>query len=232
MTTTLTGPRIAPKSGTLKQIVVFLHGYGADGNDLIEIGKQWQAWLPDALFISPHAPDRCSMAPTGRQWFPLSMRDSSELWKGAMHARPAIDRFLDDELANANLDESKLALVGFSQGTMMALHVGLRRPKAPAAVLGFSGTLVGPEYLEDATARNAKGEPPPILLTHGGADEVIPVDALFMSAEQLAKANIPCQWHLSPNLGHGIDGECLIQGGQFLAKNFGLPLPARPRRTR
>ena len=157
MTTTLTGPRIAPKSGTLKQIVVFLHGYGADGNDLIEIGKQWQAWLPDALFISPHAPDRCSMAPTGRQWFPLSMRDSSELWKGAMHARPAIDRFLDDELANANLDESKLALVGFSQGTMMALHVGLRRPKAPAAVLGFSGTLVGPEYLEDATARNAKG---------------------------------------------------------------------------
>jgi len=122
--------------------------------------------------------------------------------------------------------------VGFSQGTMMALHLGLRRTVAPAAILGFSGVLVGPENLSEATARNARGEPPPVLLTHGSADEVIPVDALFESAEQLAKGNIPCQWHLSPGLGHGIDGECLIQGGQFLAKAFGLPTPERPRRSR
>lgn len=232
MTSQLTGPRVAPKSGTAKQLVVFLHGYGADGNDLIEIGKQWQRWLPDALFISPHAPDRCSMSPSGRQWFPLTMRDPDERWKGVTYARPAIDAFLDAELAAAGLDDSKLAIVGFSQGTMMALHVGLRRRVAPAAILGLSGVLVGPEHLPEATARNAKGEPPPVLLIHGSADEVIPYDALFESAEQLAKANIPAQWHLSAGLGHGIDGEGLIQGGQFLAKAFGLPTPERPRRGR
>ena len=213
--------------------MVFLHGYGADGNDLIEIGKQWQRWLPDALFISPHAPDRCSMSPTGRQWFPLTMRDPNERWSGATAARPAIDAFLDAELAAAGLDDSKLAIVGFSQGTMMALHVGLRRKHAPAAILGFSGVLVGPEHLEaEATARNDRGEPPPILLFHGSGDDVIPVDALFQSAEELAKANIPCQWHLSAGLGHGIDGEGLIQGGQFLTKAFGMPTPQRPPRQR
>ncbi len=230
MTSTLTGPRVAPKSGTAKQLVVFLHGYGADGNDLIEIGKQWQRWLPDTLFISPNAPERCAMSPTGRQWFPLTMRDPDERWKGVIAARPAIDAFLDAELAAAGLDDTKLAIVGFSQGTMMALHVGLRRRVAPAAILGFSGVLVGPEHLAEATARNAKGEPPPVLLTHGSSDEVIPVDALFESAEHLGTANIPCQWHLSPGLGHGIDGEALIQGGQFLTKAFGMPTPERPRR--
>jgi phospholipase/carboxylesterase len=232
MSNPLTGPRVAPKSGTAKQLVVFLHGYGADGNDLIDLGRQWQAWLPDAIFVSPHAAERCVQSPSGRQWFPLTQRDPSERWKGATAARPAIDAFLDAELAAAGLDDSRLALVGFSQGTMMALHVGLRRQRAPAAILGFSGVLVGPENLAEATARNAKGEPPPILLTHGEADDVIPVDALFMSAENLAKANIPCQWHLSPGLGHGIDGEALIQGGQFLAKAFGLSTPARPPQQR
>ena len=226
----LDGPRLEPKSGTTKQLVVFLHGYGADGNDLIEIGKQWQRWLPDALFISPNAPDRCAMSPSGRQWFPLTRRDPDESWKGVVSARPGIDAFLDAELAANNLDDSKLAIVGFSQGTMMALHVGLRRQRAPAAVLGFSGVLVGPEHLGEATARTPKGETPPILLFHGSNDDVIPVDALFESTEQLAKANIPVQWHLSPGLGHGIDGEGLIQGGQFLAKAFGLPTPERPKR--
>jgi phospholipase/carboxylesterase len=110
--------------------------------------------------------------------------------------------------------------------------VGLRRRRAPAAILGFSGVLVGPEHLDEATARNAGGEPPPILLAHGDMDEVIPVDALFMSAEHLAKAGIPCQWHMSSGLGHGIDGEGLIQGGQFLARAFGLPTPARPPQRR
>ena len=119
------GPRLAPKSGNTKQIVVFLHGYGADGNDLIEIGRQWQAWLPDAAFVSPHAPDRAPMG-GGRQWFPLTMRDPAERWRGVEYALPALDSFLDEELIKSGLDGSKLALVGFSQGTMMALQVGLR----------------------------------------------------------------------------------------------------------
>lgn len=225
--TPLTGPRLAPRSGAPKQLVVFLHGYGADGRDLIDIGKQWQRILPEAAFVSPNAPEPCGMAPMGRQWFPLTMRDPAERWRGVNSAQPSLDAFLDAELAAAGLDDSKLALVGFSQGTMMALHAGLRRKRAPAAILGFSGVLVGPDHLSEATARNAKGEPPPVLLIHGTADEVIPFEALFESSEQLAKADIPAQWHMSAGLGHGIDQAGLVHGGLFLAKAFGVRLPSR-----
>ena len=223
-------PRLAPKSGVTKQLVVFLHGYGADGNDLIAIGKQWQPWLPDAAFVSPHAPEPCAGAPRGRQWFALSpTRDPGSRWEGVNTAQPGLDAFLDAELASAGLDDTKLALVGFSQGTMMALHVGLRRAHAPAAILGFSGTLVGPEHLASATARGPAGLPPPVLLVHGDQDDVIPVDALFMSSEELAKANIPCQWHLSAGVAHGIDSGGLLHGGLFLAKSFGVRVERKSR---
>lgn len=227
MTTPLTGPRLPAKSGETRQLVVFLHGYGADGRDLIDIGKQWQKLLPDCAFVSPNAPHPCAGAPMGRQWFPLTMRDPNERWKGAVEARPALDAFLDAELQAAGLDDSKLALVGFSQGTMMALHVGLRRKRAPAAVVGYSGVLVGADKLSEATARNAKGNPPPILLIHGSSDDMIPIEALFQSGQQLAAADIPVEWHMSPGLGHGIDGGGLMHGGMFLAKAFGVRIPTR-----
>ena len=226
MTASLDGPRLPAKSGTTRQLVVFLHGFGADGRDLIDIGKQWQPWLPDAAFVSPNAPEACSMQPTGRQWFGLTMRDPTERWRGVTQARPALDAFLDGELARHGLTDSALALVGFSQGTMMALHTGLRRATAPAAIVGFSGTLVGPEHLAEATARTPKGETPPILLVHGDQDQVIPVDALFMAAEDFSKADIPCQWHLSPGVAHGIDGGGLLHGGLFIAKAFGRRIDA------
>lgn len=228
MTATLTGPRLDPRGGPPKQLVVFLHGYGADGNDLIELGQQWRKLLPEASFISPHAPDRCTASPMGRQWFPLSQRPpddprgADERWLGAQSARPGIDAFLDAELARLGLDDSKLALIGFSQGAMMALHVGLRRPRAPAAIIGYSGLLVGPEHLSEAQARDAKGQTPPILLIHGDQDPLIPLDAMFIAANDLAAADFPNQWHLSMGVGHGIDGGGLKHGGLFLAKNFGL----------
>ena len=227
MTTPLTGPRIAPKSGVAKQLVVFLHGYGADGKDLIEVGRQWQKLLPDAAFVSPNAPEPCAMSPMGRQWFSLTMRDPNERWTGVVKARPALDAFLDAELTAQSLPDSALALVGFSQGAMMALHVGLRRARAPAAILSFSGLLVGSEHLNEATARAPNGEPPPILLIHGEEDETIPVEAMFNAADELSKANLPAQWHLSRGIGHGIDGGGLLHGGLFLANAFGLRMPAR-----
>src|SRR5271168_5281719 len=224
MTAALDGPRVPAAAGRAGQLVVFLHGYGADGNDLIELGRQWRALLPQAAFVSPHAPERCAGAPTGRQWFALSNRSpddpagGEDRWNGAVKARGAIDAFLDAELQRLGLDDSKLALVGFSQGGMMALHIGLRRPRAPAAILGFSGLLVGPERLSEATARDARGAPPPILLVHGDQDPLIPLDAMFIAAEALAGASIPTQWHLSLGIGHGIDAEGLRHGGLFLAK--------------
>jgi len=224
----ITGPRLDAKSGRPKQLVVFLHGYGADGKDLIEIGRQWRTWLPDAAFVAPNAPEPCAMSPMGRQWFALSSRrpddarGADERWAGVVKARPALDAFLDAELARLGLDEQRLALVGFSQGTMMALHVGLRRRRAPAAIVGYSGVLIGPEHLAEAAARDARGAPPPILLVHGDQDPVIPLEALFVSSDELAKANIPTQWHLSPGVGHGIDAGGLRHGGLFIAKGFGL----------
>jgi phospholipase/carboxylesterase len=225
MPSSITGPRLAPASGTAKQLVVFLHGYGADGDDLIEIGRQWQRWLPDAAFVAPHAPELLPGQPAGRQWFALTFRDPHERWRGVNHAAPGLEAFLEAELARVQLPASKLALVGFSQGTMMALHLGLRRLQPPAAIVGYSGLLVleegkGPESL--AGQVRAK---PPILLVHGDRDEVIPLDALFMSADALAAAEVPCEWHLSVGVGHGIDAEALRHGGLFLRRAFGLPYP-------
>lgn len=213
MVSKLDGPRLLPKGRMPKGLVVFLHGYGADGNDLIAIGQQWQALLPDAVFVAPHAPQPCADSPTGRQWFALNLRSDEELWRGVNSAAPALNAFLDAELGRHKLGEDRLALVGFSQGAMMALHVGLRR--RVAAIVGYSGALVGPQHL---TRRNPA---PPILLVHGDQDDLIPAEALFVSAEVLAKAGLPCQWHLSLGIGHGIDGGGLLHGGLFLAQSFG-----------
>jgi phospholipase/carboxylesterase len=223
MAVTLDGPRVAARSTAAEQLVVFLHGYGANGNDLIAIGKQWRTLLPGTAFVAPNAPEPCAQVPGGRQWFRLTMGDPNERWTGVNKACLVLDAFLDAELDRHGLDDGKLALVGFSQGTMLALHAGLRRARAPAGILGYSGELVvPPEHHDQAVARGPAGKPPPILLIHGSQDELIPAEALFFSAAELAEAKIPCQWHLSLGLGHGIDGEGLMHGGLFLAKCFSL----------
>jgi phospholipase/carboxylesterase len=220
----LDGPRIEPRSGTARQLVVFLHGYGADGNDLIEIGRAWQGMLPHAAFVSPHAPRPCGQAPSGREWFPLTFRDPGERWTGVNTAAPVLNAFLDAELARRQLPPQALALVGFSQGTMMALHVGLRRSVPPAAIVGYSGMLVVPENVDpDAFAAEIKVKPP-VLLIHGDQDELIPVQAVFHAAQGLAALDIPAEWHVSSGIGHGIDQEGLRQGGEFLARHFAARL--------
>jgi phospholipase/carboxylesterase len=219
----LDGPRLEPRSGKARQLVVFLHGYGADGNDLIEIGRAWQGLLPDAAFVSPHAPRPCGQAPVGREWFPLTFRDPGERWTGVNAAAPVLNSFLDAELQRRNLPPSALVLVGFSQGTMMALHVGLRRPVPPKAIVGYSGMLVVPENVDpDKFAAEIRGSPP-VLLIHGDQDELIPVQALFHAAQGLAALEIPTEWHISPGIGHGIDQEGLRQGGEFIARKFSMP---------
>jgi len=221
MAVAIDGPRVQAKSGAPRQLVVFLHGYGADGADLIEIGRQWRPFLPDADFVAPHAPERCAMSPMGRQWFPLTMRDPSERWRGCVAARPTLDAFLDAELEQRGFDERALALVGFSQGTMMALHTGLRRRIAPRAIVGYSGLIVeGPEQAGEE--RPPQARPPAVLLAHGEEDDIIPVEALMMSTNALADAGVPTQWHLSAGLGHGIDNAGLIHGALFLAQSFGV----------
>jgi phospholipase/carboxylesterase len=220
MAAELDGPRLSPRSGTARQLVIFLHGYGADGNDLIEIGRAWQPLLPEAAFVSPHAPEPCGQAPVGRQWFALTFRDPNERWVGVNKAAPVLERFIDAELARHRLPPQALALVGFSQGTMMALHVGLRRAVAPTAIVGYSGLLVvPPQGKPDALAAEIKSRPP-VLLVHGDQDDLIPAEALFQATQGLAELGVLVEWHLSAGVGHGIDPEGLRHGGEFLARNF------------
>jgi phospholipase/carboxylesterase len=150
----------------------------------------------------------------------LTCRDPDERWRGVQKARPILDEFLDAELAKNNLPPSALALVGFSQGTMMALHTGLRR-SALAAIVGYSGVLVTSANQEAAAkaAEEIKVKPP-VLLVHGDQDEVIPAQALLMSAQGLGSIGVAVEWHLSQGIGHGIDGDGLRLGGNFLQKAF------------
>jgi phospholipase/carboxylesterase len=198
--------------GAPRQIVVLLHGVGADGQDLIGLAPMLAETLPHALFIAPDGPQPCDMAPYGRQWFSLQDRRPAALLAGVKRAAPLLDGFLDELLARHGLDESRLALLGFSQGTMTALHAAPRRRRPVAAVLGFSGALIGAEALQqEARCR------PPVMLIHGDADDVVPVDAMFMAVEGLQAAEIAVQWILRPGLPHSIDPYGIAAGGRFLA---------------
>jgi phospholipase/carboxylesterase len=206
----LSGPTLAPVRGPATHLVVLVHGYGADGHDLLGLANHWQGLLPTVAFAAPNAPTPLPGSP-GYQWFPISRIDPHEMQKGVEVAGPQLDEYLDGELARLGLPPERLALVGFSQGTMLSLHVGLRRKVRPAAIVGFSGMLAGAPPDSDI---------PPILLTHGDSDSVIPPQAMFMAATQLGAAGARVQWHLAGGMGHGIDPEGLGIAGQFLDLAF------------
>jgi phospholipase/carboxylesterase len=216
---TLTGPRFGPaKGGKPKQLVVLLHGWGADGNDLIGLAPALAPVLPEAEFLSPDAPFPCD-AGFGRQWFSLGDRDpSGDMSDAVMTARlgavaPMIDAFIDQALEHRGLAPDKLALVGFSQGTMAALYVGLRRARPPAGILGYSGHLVS-----GAVLTKAAGAKPEILLVHGEDDEILPVAASRYAEQMLKKQGFTVNAIYRPGLGHGIDEDGLRHGAAFLKR--------------
>ncbi len=214
----LSGPEQPPASGgPARQLVVFLHGLGADGGDLIELAAHWTHHLPDAHFVAPNGPEACDMAPMGYQWFSLKSRAADAMEAGVDQARGMLDGYLDAALARHGLTDAQLALVGFSQGTMTALHTAPRRPSPCAGIVGFSGALLAPERLKEEVRSR-----PPCLLFHGQADEVVSVDALSAAAGALGDAGLAVEWHIVPGLGHGIHPEALAHAGDFLAAQFGL----------
>jgi phospholipase/carboxylesterase len=207
----LSGPRLAPLQGPASHLVVLVHGYGSDGNDLIGLAPHWQNALPGAAFAAPNAPDPVAGS-SGFQWFPISRIDPREMLKGVETAGPALEQFLDEELARLSLPPERLMLVGFSQGAMLSLHVGLRRAVPPAAIVGLSGLLAGP------VPERADG--PPVFLAHGDADQVIPVQAMLAAAAMLGIAGRRAQWHMAHGVGHGVDPETMALAGGFLGLAF------------
>ena len=208
------GPRRAPLQGPARQLVVFLHGYGADGNDLIGIADEWRHELPHAAFASPHAPEPFPFGPFGRQWFALRNgihTPPDERRRGLASATAALDKFLDAELARLSLDNRALALVGFSQGGAVALIDGLARPAH--ALVSFSGALW---EVPDAVT----SPPPQVFLAHGDADDVVPVVASVAAAKALAERRVSVRSRTVRGLGHGIDGESAAEAARFLQEAF------------
>jgi phospholipase/carboxylesterase len=204
------GCSLQPKSGTTRKIVLLLHGYGSSGSDLISLAPHWQQAMPDALFLAPNAPQRCGMT-GGYQWWQLAAFGPQALAAGATSAAPAIDAFIHRKLAQYDLAEGDLAIVGFSQGTMMALHVGLRR-STQVAIVGYSGMLTGAAELAHHHITK-----PPVMLIHGSDDPIVPVAALHAAKAQLSKLGIQVSHHVSAGLGHSVDPVGLRLGGEFVA---------------
>jgi len=212
----LEGPRFGPAAGGAPQsLVLLLHGLGADGNDLISLAPYWAKALPNTAFVSPHAPFPCDMAPYGRQWFSLQDRTPAMILAGVRMAAPVLDAFIDAELEMHGLSDDRLALVGFSQGTMMSLYVAPRRPRAIAGVVGYSGALVGADLLAGEVESR-----PPVLLVHGEADDIVPFQAMAAAATGLRAAGIAVETLARPGLPHSIDDEGLLRGGRFLAERL------------
>lgn len=208
------GPRQEPADGKpARAQVILLHGYGADGNDLIGLAPYWARELPHVGFVSPHAPFPCEMSPMGRQWFSLGDRSPDSMLAGTRMATQVIDGFIDEEMARLGLTADRIALVGFSQGTMMSLFVGPRRAEPIAGIVGFSGRLIGPELMADEVKSK-----PPVTLIHGEADEMVPAAALGQAVAGLEAVGIEVASEMRPHLGHSIDEVGLRVGLEFLRR--------------
>ncbi len=217
MTRELKFGRKAARSGKTRSLVVFLHGYGADGADLLGLADPLAQHLPDTVFVAPDAPEPCAGNPMGRQWFGIPWMDGTpeeEAKAGVARSAEDLNAFLDARLAAEGLGPEALALVGFSQGAMMSLHVAPRRAPAVAAVVAISGRLLAPELLGEVKTR------PPVMLIHGDRDPVVPFAEMDRAAEALAAAGFDVYGHIMEGTPHGIAPDGLSVTMQFLKEQL------------
>ena len=209
----LNGPRIEPENGNPEKLVILCHGYGSNGDDLIGLVPHLQRAMPNAVYVSPNAPDLCFGAPNGYQWFPLSTLSREERLAGTLMAAPTLDHFIDQQLEKYALENKDLILVGFSQGTMMTLHVGLRRSSDIAGIVGFSGAMTLPDGWKDEVTSK-----PPAVLIHGDMDNVVPVQLMHEAFIALLEIDLNVDNHVSPGIMHSIGPDGLQKAMEFLAK--------------
>ena len=221
MTRVLTAGRKEPQSGDTRSAVVFLHGYGANGADLLGLADPLADHLPDTLFIAPDAPENCVGSPFGYQWFPIPWIDGSseeESSRGMQQAVEDLNAFLDALMVDEDLLPEQVCLFGFSQGTMMSLHVAPRREDPVAGIVAFSGRLLEPELLADEVQSRM-----PILLVHGDQDDVVPVQSLPQAAEALQNAGFSDVYaHVMKGTAHGIAPDGLSVALAFIRDQLGF----------
>lgn len=221
MTRVLQAGRKGPQSGSLRSVVVFLHGYGANGADLLGLADPLMEHLPDTLFVAPDAPESIPGMPFGLQWFPIPWIDGSseeESERGMTAAAADLNAFLDALMVDEDVLPEQVVLFGFSQGTMLALHVAPRREDALAGVVAFSGRLLRPELLADEVKTR-----PPVLLVHGDADDLVPPQSLPLAAQALQEAGWQDVYaHVMKGTGHGIAPDGLSVALAFMRDKLGL----------
>ena len=213
----LTGPRADAQSGAATSLVILLHGYGANGDDLFGIAQALAPHMPDTAFRSPNAPQRSAMNPMGYQWFPIPWLDGSteaEMQSGAREAIKTLHAYIDEAMAEEGVAPDRTILLGFSQGTMLSLTVGLRRETALAGIVGFSGRLIATEEDGPITSK------PPVLLVHGDEDEMVPVASIHEARSELAAAGVDVMWHISEGVGHGIAPDGLSLALDFMTRRL------------
>ena len=221
MTRVLNAGRRAPLSGSTRSVIVLLHGYGANGADLLGLADPLAEHLPDTLFVAPDAPEVCAGSPMGFQWFPIPWIDSSteeEAERGMLAAAEDLNAFLDALMIDEDVLPEQVVLFGFSQGTMMSLHVAPRREDPVAGVIGFSGRLLSPELLADQAESR-----PPVLLVHGDMDDVVAVDSMPEAVQALQTAGFKEVFaHIMKGTGHGIAPDGLSVALAFMRDKLSL----------
>lgn len=214
----LEGPRYGPiAGGAAQQLMILLHGVGADGKDLIELAPHLGQIFPNAAFVSPNAPNRYDQGLSGYQWISSGIRVEAEAVEAVKAAADILNAFIDEELRSTGLEPQNLALIGFSQGTMMSLYTAPRRDHPIAGILGYSGRIVGANLMAAETKSR-----PPVFLAHGEVDPVLPIECLDAAQQTLEECDFSVQTLRCPNLGHSIDENGLVQGTNFLRTIFGV----------
>ena len=208
-----------PSGAAPKQMVILLHGVGANGRDLLSLAPLWAQQLPETVFISPDAPFACDMVPPGYpdsyQWFSLRDWSHASMLRGLQQVQPILDSFIAAQLEKYDLPASKLALMGFSQGTMTSLFAGPRYPEKIAGILGYSGALVWEPEVDAAALQKI-----PVELIHGESDDVVPVSAYHQARQVLQQSGFDVGGFTIPGLAHGIEERGIASGGQFLKRVF------------